>query len=141
MIHITSDIVIDESEIHEEFIRSSGPGGQNVNKASTAVQLRFDVAGSISLPSDVRRRLIQIGGKRITSSGVLIIKAQRYRTQEKNREDALDRLVELVRKAVEKPKLRRKTRPSQKSKEKRLERKRQRGQTKTSRKTVTRLGE
>ncbi len=141
MIHITSDIVIDESEIHEEFIRSSGPGGQNVNKASTAVQLRFDVAGSTSLPSGVRQRLIQLGGKRITSSGVLIIKAQRYRTQEKNREDALERLVELVRKAVQKPKPRRKTRPSRKSKEKRLEQKRQRGQTKTARKTVSRLGE
>jgi ribosome-associated protein len=85
--------------------------------------------------------LIQLGGKRITSSGVLIIKAQRYRTQEKNREDALKRLVELVRKAVEKPKSRRKTRPSQKSKEKRLERKRQRGQIKAARKTVTRFGE
>lgn len=141
MIHITPDIVINESEIHEEFIRTSGPGGQNVNKVSTAVQLRFDVAGSTSLPNGVRRRLIQLGGKRITSSGVLIIKAQRYRTQEKNREDALKRLVELVRKAVEKPKSRRKTRPSQKSKEKRLERKRQRGQIKAARKTVTRFGE
>ncbi len=141
MIHITPDIVIDESEIHEEFIRTSGPGGQNVNKVSTAVQLRFDVLGSTSLPNGVRRRLIRLSGKRITSSGVLIIKAQRYRTQEKNREDALKRLVELVRKAVEKPKPRRKTRPSQKSKEKRLERKRQRGQIKAARKTVTRFGE
>lgn len=141
MIHITPDIAIDEREIHEEFIRSSGPGGQNVNKVSTAVQLKFDVAGSTSLPDGVRRRLIQLAGKRITSSGVLIIRAQRYRTQEKNREDALKRLVELVRKSVEKPKPRRRTRPSLKSKEKRLERKRQRGQIKTARKTVTRFGE
>ena len=138
MIRITPDIFINKSEIQEEFVRSSGPGGQNVNKVSSAVQLRFDVESSPSLPEDVRRRLLRLGGKRITNSGVLIVRAQRYRTQEQNRQDALERLIRLVRKAAVKPKPRRKTRPPLKSKEERLEGKRQRSQVKHARKAVTR---
>src|SRR5580658_1237659 len=96
MIHVTAQISIDEREIEESFVRSSGPGGQNVNKLSTAVQLRFDVRNSPSLPPDVRVRLERLAGRRLTREGVLIITAQRFRTQERNRQDAVDRLVELV---------------------------------------------
>ncbi len=138
MIHITPTITIDEREIHEEFIRSSGPGGQNVNKVATAVQLRFDVAESPSLPDDVRERLIRLAGRRITEGGVLIIDARRFRTQERNRQDAIERLVELIRKAAEKPKRRRKTRPTQASKRRRLETKRHRGKTKRMRRPMSR---
>ncbi|MBW2623522.1 MAG: aminoacyl-tRNA hydrolase [Deltaproteobacteria bacterium] len=141
MIQITPDIFIKESEIQEEFIRSSGPGGQNVNKVSSAVQLKFDVEGSPSLPEDVRQRLLRLGGKRITSNGVLIVKAQKFRTQERNRQDALERLIELVRKAAVKPKPRRRTRPTSKSKENRLEGKRQRSQVKRARKSITSFDE
>ena len=141
MILITPDIFIKASEIQEEFIRSSGPGGQNVNKVSSAVQLKFDVEGSPSLPEDVRQRLLRLGGKRITSKGVLIVKAQKYRTQERNRQDALERLIELVRKAAVKPKSRRHTKPTLKSKEDRLEGKRQRSQVKKARKPATRFEE
>ena len=137
MIHITPTITIDEREIHEEFIRSSGPGGQNVNKVATAVQLRFDVAESPSLPDDVRERLIRLAGRRITEGGVLIIDARRFRTQERNRQDAIERLVELIRKAAEKPKRRRKTRPTQASKRRRLETKRHRGKTKRMRRPMS----
>ncbi|MDE1890369.1 MAG: aminoacyl-tRNA hydrolase [Planctomycetota bacterium] len=133
MIYITRAIAIDESEIHQEFIRASGPGGQNVNKVATAVQLRFDAHNSPSLPHEVRERLIHLAGKRITEDGILIINAQRFRTQERNRQDAIDRLVELLRKAAEKPKLRRKTRPTLTSKKRWLETKRRRGETKRTR--------
>ncbi len=133
MIYITRAIAIDESEIHQEFIRASGPGGQNVNKVATAVQLRFDAHNSPSLPHEVRERLIHLAGKRITEDGILIINAQRFRTQERNRQDAIDRLVELLRKAAEKPKLRRKTRPTLTSKKRWLETKRHRGKAKRTR--------
>lgn len=130
MIQITRTLAISEDELHEDFVRSSGPGGQNVNKVATAVQLRFDVAHSPSLPEDVRARLIKLAGNRITNEGVLIIEAQRFRTQPRNRQDAQDRLVELICKAAEKPKPRKKTKPTFASKQRRLDAKRHRGQAK-----------
>jgi ribosome-associated protein len=133
MIHVTHSIAINESEIQEEFIRSSGPGGQNVNKVATAVQLRFDVMNSSSLPDGVRQRLISLAGRRITEDGILIIDARRFRTQGQNRQDAIDRLVELIRNAAQRPKIRRKTRSTLASKMRRLESKRRRAETKRMR--------
>jgi len=130
MIRITEDITIDEREIQETFVRASGPGGQNVNKVATAVQLRFDAAGSPSLPDDVRRRLTAVAGKRMTDAGILIIQARRFRTQEQNRQDALERLIHLIREAALPPKPRRKTVPTAASRERRLDSKRRRSQTK-----------
>jgi len=137
MIYITPTIAIDESEIKQEFIRSSGPGGQNVNKVSTAVQLRFNIANSPSLPDDVRKRLAHLAGRRITENGELIINARRFRTQERNRQDAFDRLVKLIRKASERPKVRRKTRPTLQSKRRRLEAKRHRSEAKRMRRPAS----
>lgn len=130
MIQITRTISIDESEIRCDFIRASGPGGQNVNKVASAVQLRFDVRNSPSLPGDVRERLIRIAGKRIIGSGILIVIARRFRTQERNRQDAINRLIALIRKAAEKPKPRRQTMPTVASKKRRLDFKHHRGGTK-----------
>lgn len=127
-------VTIDENEVQLEFVRASGPGGQKVNKVSTAVKLRFDVKNSPSLPDDVRDRLNRLAGKRINKEGILIIHANRYRTQERNRQDALDRLNELVWQAVEKPKYRRKTAPTAASRQRRLEAKRRRSHIKKLRK-------
>lgn len=130
MLYVTPTIAINENEIQLDFIRASGPGGQHVNKAATAVQLHFDVASSPSLPDDVRQRLTRLAGSRISEDGVLVINARRFRSQERNRQDAVDRLVELIQQAAEKPKHRHKTKPSTASKKRRLEAKRRRGQTK-----------
>jgi len=121
MIRVTDTISIDESEIEESFVRSSGPGGQNVNKLSTAVQLRFDVRHSPSLPNDVAVRLMRFAGKRLTKDGVLVIVAQNHRTQERNRAEALERLVALVQQASVRPIPRRPTKPTKASREKRLQ--------------------
>ncbi len=133
MIHVTQSIAIDESEIREDFVRSSGPGGQNVNKVATAVQLRFNVVRSQSLPEEVRERLIRLAGKRITEGGDLVIDARRYRTQEHNRRDAMERLLTLIRKAAVRPKPRYKTSPTASSKTRRLEEKRRHAKIKRMR--------
>lgn len=130
MLEITPSFSIDERELQFDFIRAAGPGGQNVNKVATAVQLRFDIVNSSSLASDIKGRLIQLAGKRVNADGVLMLEAKRFRTQEQNREDAIQRLVELIRKALLKPKPRRKTKPTAASKEKRLKAKKVKGATK-----------
>jgi len=130
MIRITPRIELDEREIQESFVRASGPGGQNVNKVSTAVQLRFDVARSPSLPEPVRERLMNLAGRRLTQDGVLIIEAERFRSQRRNRDDALERLIELIREACEQDKPRRPTRPTLASRKRRLESKQRHGETK-----------
>ncbi len=136
MLHITADIAIADEEVSLRFVRSSGPGGQNVNKVATAVQLRFDAAGSPSLPADVRARLIRLAGRRLTEDGILLIDARRFRTQARNRQDALERLKGLIRRAAEKPKPRKKTRPTRASRQRRLDDKRHRGETKRLRRPV-----
>ncbi len=123
-------ILIPEDELQWRFIRASGPGGQNVNKVSTAVQLRFDVAHSPSLPEQVRTRLMALAGQRMTDEGILVIDARRHRSQARNREDATERLSKLVRQAGERPTPRRKTQPTAASKRQRLQSKRRRGDTK-----------
>lgn len=138
MIEVTPTISIEENNIQYEFVRASGPGGQNVNKVATAVQLRFDVSQA-GLPGDVRERLIQQAGKRMTGDGVLIIEARRFRDQESNRRDALNRLIALIRKAAKKPKIRRKTKPTAQSRVRRLDSKRRRSQTKRSRRSVNKF--
>jgi len=126
-----------EDELQFEFVRASGPGGQNVNKVATAVQLRFDARNSPSLPEQVKSRLVKLAGKRITVDGVLVIEARRFRTQEQNRFDALEKFYELLKKAYEKPKPRKKTKPTRTSKEKRLKEKKVRGDVKRGRQTKT----
>ena len=135
-IQITPQIEIEESEIQENFIRASGPGGQKVNKTSTAVQLRFDVANSPSLPNDVRQRLSKLAGNRMTSDGVLIIEANQYRNQERNRKDARRRLIQLIRRAAKRPRNRKKTAPTEAAKRRRLEEKRRRSEVKRLRRDI-----
>jgi len=141
MLVITPTIAIDEDEIQLEFIRATGPGGQHVNKAATAVQLSFDVGNSPSLRDDVRERLIRLAGNRMAKDGTLIITARRFRSQERNRQDAINRLVKLIQEAAEEPKLRRKTKPTLTAKQRRLDTKRQRSQTKRLRRQVSRYDE
>lgn len=133
MIPVTPHITLDDAEIEERFIRASGPGGQNVNKVATAVQLRFDVLHSPSLPADVRTRLATLAGRRLSDDGVLTISAQRFRSQPRNRADALARLIELIRAAAQPPKPRKKTKPSAGAKKRRLEIKRRHGEIKRAR--------
>lgn len=134
MLEITPSLQIDERELQLEFIRASGPGGQNVNKVATAVQLRFDL-GASSLADEVKDRLVFLAGKRVTNDGVLVIEARRFRTQEQNRDDAIRRFVELVRKAAARPKSRRETKPTQASREERLREKKRRGEIKKMRRS------
>jgi ribosome-associated protein len=136
MIHVAPGIDLDESELLFEFVRASGPGGQNVNKVATAVQLRFDVARSPSLPEEVRTRLIKLAGQRLSDDGVLLIESRATRSQKRNREAAVAQLIDLIRKAAIAPKQRRKTRPTAASQQERRERKAKRSQTKSLRRPV-----
>lgn len=133
MIRVTRSIAIEERELVFEFVRSSGPGGQNVNKVATAVQLRFNALASTSLPARVKERLPKVAGRRMTADGVIIIDARRFRTQERNRQDAIERLVKLLKSAAARPKPRRATKPTRASKEKRLSEKKRRSRLKRDR--------
>ena len=130
MIEIVQGIAVEEEELQESFIRASGPGGQNVNKVSSAVQLRFDLKNSPSLPGDLKQRARRLAGRRLTKDGVIIITANRYRTQEQNRADARERLIELLQKAAVRPVRRRPTKPSRSAKRRRTDAKTRRGATK-----------
>lgn len=133
MIQITPSTSLDERELQFEYIRASGPGGQNVNKVATAVQLRFDIHTSPSLASNLKERLLRLAGNRVNTEGILLIEAKRFRTQEQNRADAIDRLTELIRKASIEPKKRVKTKPTRSSKEKRIKEKKIKGTVKSLR--------
>ena len=132
-IQITPNLAIDEREIEEQFVLASGPGGQNVNKVATAVQLRFDVAHSPSLPHDLRARLMRLAGRRLTKDGVLVLTAQRFRTQERNRTEAREKLAEMIKRASIPPKPRKKTKPSKAAKRRRLDQKAKRSKLKNMR--------
>jgi ribosome-associated protein len=136
MLRINATITIPDSEIALTFVRADGPGGQNVNKTATAVQLRFDAMHSPALPADVRRRLVRLSGRRLTGDGILVIDARRHRSQKQNRQDALERLTRLVQAALQPPRTRRPTKPSQASRRRRLESKRHRARLKRSRGSV-----
>ncbi|MES1156465.1 MAG: alternative ribosome rescue aminoacyl-tRNA hydrolase ArfB [Alphaproteobacteria bacterium] len=133
MIPVTETIALDERDLEERFIRAGGPGGQNVNKLSSAVELRFDLNGYTELPDDVRARLLVLAGRRASLDGVIVIKAQSHRTQERNREDALMRLMDLIERATHRPKPRKATKPTKASKQKRLDTKSRRGDIKAGR--------
>jgi ribosome-associated protein len=137
MIEITPTLSIDENEIQLDFVRSSGPGGQNVNKVASAVQLRFDIDASAALPDAAKHRLRSLSRNRVTSEGVLILEAKRFRTQEQNRQDAIQRFIELIQRSLYQPKARKRTKPSQAAREKRLQEKRQRGERKKLRQNRT----
>jgi ribosome-associated protein len=141
MLQITPELALDERELEERFVRASGPGGQNVNKVATAVQLRFNVRRSPSLPEAVRERLLRLAARRITADGALLIEARRYRTQEQNRQDARERLRTLIRKAAAPPTPRRPTRPTVAAQERRLVHKRRRGQLKQLRRAERKADE
>lgn len=141
MLTVTPDVSIDESELQETFVRASGPGGQNVNKVATAVQLRFNVRRSPSLPQAVRERLLHLAAHRLTAEGELIIEAKRFRTQERNRQEARERLVALVRRATEAPRTRRATKPTLAARQRRLESKHQRGEIKRLRRSAAQENE
>lgn len=136
MLYVTEQIAIAPEELEENFIRSSGPGGQHVNKSSTGVQLRFDAAGSPSLPEDVRARLMRLAGSRLTAEGILVITASNRRSQRGNRDEAQQRLVELIRAAARPPRARKRTRPGKAAKARRLENKRRRGEKKATRRPI-----
>ena len=136
MLKVTEKIAIDPRDLEEVFVRSSGPGGQNVNKVSTAVQLRFDLRNSRALPDDVRSRLLELAGRRVSTDGVLVITASRFRSQQRNREDARERLAALIRRAAEPRRQRRATKPPRAAKVRRGEQKRHRSATKTLRRKV-----
>jgi ribosome-associated protein len=141
MIEVSSTVKLDDSELQLDFIRASGPGGQNVNKVSSAVQLRFDVGASPNLTEEVKERLAKLAGSRITQDGVLVIEAKRYRGQEQNRLDAIQRLVVLIQKALQKPEIRRKTRPSISARAARVDEKKHRGAIKRTRREKTGLSD
>ena len=138
MICITQNISIPDEEIQIHFVHSSGPGGQNVNKVATACQLRFDALASTALPEMVKNRLPRLAGQRITAEGIIVIDARRYRKQQRNRDDAIDRLQKLILRAATPPKTRRATKPTLASKHRRLDAKRQRSQTKNLRRKTSR---